>query len=237
MRISEMLTSIATWLESPHNEAILLSEYDDNCLNIVANSCIEAAQLLKVAAKEVESVEPPEPSKLTPRAIEELASIASAFDSSGDPELKKQASVIDELLLTIAAPEDALKNRKNSMEDRIDALKKKYEEPRESLMEDIKAKATAKAIEDSKMTKEYRVMQAPLNTRYDPDHPGVMLARVGDGIWQSEMTKKIYDFNEGYTLNTGVKVPGSSISEQTQADPREFHSMFDTREERTNLND
>lgn len=236
MRISEMLISIANWLENPNNEAILLSEYDDNCLKIVSNSCIEAAQLLKTAAEKVEEVEPPAPSNLTPESIEELASIATAFDASNDPNLKKQASVIDELLLSIAAPEDAIKKQKSYLDQRIEDLKYKYNHPRESLAEDMKSEATVKAIEDSDMIKEYRVMQAPLNTRYDPDHAGVLLNRIGDGIWQSEMTKKIYDFKEGFKLNNGMIVPGSSVSEQTQVDPREFHSVFDTREERLGEN-
>lgn len=232
MRISEMLVSIANWLESPNNEAILLSEYNDNCLNVVADSCVQAASLLKLAAKQVEDIEPPEPSKLTPQSIEELAAIASAFDQSNDPNLKKQAAVIDELLLTIAAPEDSLQKKRSDLDNRIQELKNKYNSPRESLKEDIKAEATVKAIDDSQMIKEYRIMQSPLSTRYDPDHPGVMLNRIGEGIWQSEMTKKLYNFNEGYTLNTGVKVPGSDVSEQTQVDPREFETIFDTREER-----
>ncbi len=227
-----MLIAIAQWLESPDNEAILLSEYDDNCLNIVSHSCVEAAQLLKKAAREVESIEPPEESALTPQSLSELASIANAFDLSGDPNLKKQASVIDELLLTIASPEDALRNKRANDDRRIEALKEKYQNPSKELESLNKVEQGVKDIDSSKMTKDYRIMEHALSTRYDPSMPGVLTHRVGDGVWQSEMTKKVYDYNEGYSLDNGSKVPGSSVSEQTHVDNREMHSVFDTREGR-----
>ena len=103
MRISEMLKAIASWLESPNNEAILLSEYNDDCLKVVSESCILASSALKKAAQEVDLIEPKEDSNLTPEAIDELAEIAYAFDASGDENLRKQASVIDELLLVETA--------------------------------------------------------------------------------------------------------------------------------------
>lgn len=232
MRIGDMLISIAQWLESPDNEAILLAEYDDGCLKVVSESCIEAAQLLKKAALKVESIEPPEESILNERSLEELASIANAFDSSGDPNLKKQASVIDELLLTIAAPEGFFKKKQAAEEKMIDELQKKYRNPKKELESLNKVEDSLKSISNSGMTKDYRIMEHALSTRYDPDLPGVLTSRVGDGLWQSEMTKKVYDYNEGYSLSDGDKVPGSSVSEQTRVDNREMHSVFDTREGR-----
>ena len=56
MRISEMLKAIASWLESPNNEAILLSEYNDDCLKVVSESCILASSALKKAAQEVDLI-------------------------------------------------------------------------------------------------------------------------------------------------------------------------------------
>jgi hypothetical protein len=232
MRIGDMLIAIAQWLESPHNEAILLSEYNDDCLKVVSESCVEAAQLLKKAAYQVEQLEPEEQSKLTPEALDELASIATAFDFSEDPNLRKQASVIDELLLTVAAPPDFLKKKEAAEDQRIKDLQNKYKNPQEELKSINKVEDGNKAIEDSGMTKQYRVMEHSLSTRYDPDLPGVQIARVGDDVWQSEMTKKVYNFSEGYTLSNGSKVPGSSVSEQTHTDGRDFHSQFDNRESR-----
>lgn len=232
MRISDMLLSIANWLEHPNNEAVLLAEYDDECLNVVAQSCVEAAQLLKKAAHRVDAIEPEEDSKITPESLEELAAIATAFDASSDPNLKKQASVIDELLLTIAAPKNFLKDKQAAKDQRIEDLKRVYQNPSEELHKLDNVKESAKEIADSNLTKDYRVMEHALSTRYDPDYPGVLLTRVGDGIWQSEMTKKTYNFNEGFILNNGDKVPGGDVAEQTGLDQREMHSIFDTREDR-----
>ena len=72
MRISEMLQAIASWLESPNNEALLLAEYDETCSKIVAENCVLAAALLKNAAEQVEVVEPAPESNLTPESITEL---------------------------------------------------------------------------------------------------------------------------------------------------------------------
>ena len=127
MRIAEMLNAIASWLESPNNEALLLAEYNDDCAKVVAENCVLAAALLKNAAEQVDTMEPAPESKITPESIEEIANLATALDQSGDPALQKQASVLDELLLTIAAPPNALAERKDLLDNRTDELKKKYQ--------------------------------------------------------------------------------------------------------------
>ena len=236
MRISEMLNCIASWLESPDNEALLLAEYDDECLQVVAESCVEAAAALKVAANKVDEIEPPEESKITSESIEGLANIATAFDSSGDPELKKQASVIDELLLTIAAPPNALSEKRAAEEKKIDELKKRYQEPKKDLDELNKVSDSNKAIDDSNLTKQYKILEAPLSTRYCPDHPGTQMARIGPNEFQCEMDKKIYNFSTGFKLNTGEMVPGGDVSEQTKGLNETSHAIFDSREERLATN-
>jgi len=232
MRISEMLTAIASWLESPDNEAILLAEYDDDCLQIVADSCVQAAALLKITAETIEDIEPPEESKITPEALDDLANLATAFDESGDPELKKQASVIDELLLTIASPPEAVVQRKDLMDQRIVELKKKYEQPTKDLAESNKIADSEKLIEKSNMTKQMDIQQSPLSSRYCPDHAGAQIARVGEHMWQCELDKKIYNFETGFTLNSGVKVPGGDVANQSQIINIPFYAIFDTRQDR-----
>jgi len=232
MRISDMLTAIASWLESPNNEAMLLAEYHEDSAQVVAESCVLAAALLKNAAEQVGSMEPPEPSKITPESIEEIAALAAAFDASGDVGLKKQASVLDELLLSIAAPPNALAQAKDSDDKRIDTLKKKYEDPSKELREVNKIADSEKAIEKSDMTKNYRIMEAPLSTRYCPDHPGVQISRVGEHMWQCELDKKSYNFETGFELNNGAKVPGGDVNQQTQGVNIPYHAIFDTREGR-----
>lgn len=236
MRISEMLYAIASWLESPNNEALLLSEYDEDCMKIVASSCIEAAALLKITAETVDSIEPEEESKITPESIEELAAVAAAFDASGDPALIKQASVIDELLLTIASPPNALAERKDLEDQRIVELKKKYEQPSKDLEKNNKLADAKKAIEGSAALKEYRILEAPLSSRYCPDHPGSQIARIGEHMWQCELDKKTYNFETGFQLNTGDKVPGGDVSNQTQGIEIPYYALFDDRQGRLESN-
>ncbi len=232
MRISEMLNAIASWLESPNNEALLLAEYHEDSAQVVAESCVLAAALLKSAAEEVSLTEPPEPSKITPESIEGIAALAAAFDASGDPGLKKQASVLDELLLSIAAPPNAYAARQDLEEQRIKDLQKKYHNAHDELYESNKIAESEKAIEQSGMTKEYRIMEAPLSSRYCPDHPGVQISRIGEHMWQCELDKKSYNFETGFELNNGSKVPGGDVSEQTSSVILPYHAIFDTREGR-----
>ena len=234
MRISEMLTAIAAWLESPNNEALLLAENDEECLQIVANACVEAAALLKITAEAVEDIEPPAESNITPEALDDLAQLATAFDESGDPALQKQASVIDELLLTIASPPDAMLQRKDLVDKRLDELKKKYEQPSKDLADNNKIADSIKAIDKSNMTKEMNILEAPLSSRYCPDHPGTQIARIGEHMWQCELDKKTYNYETGFTLNNGTKVPGGDVASQTQGSNIPYYAIFDSREARLN---
>lgn len=236
MRIAEMLQAIASWLESPNNEAILLAEYDDECLKIVASHCVEAAATLQKAAQIVDSIEPQEESKITPESLEKLADLATAFDASGDEELQKQASVIDELLLSVASPPGAMSERKVSDDKKIEDLKKKYENPRKDLEDSNKIAESKNAIDKSNMTKQFRIMEAPLSSRSCPDHAGAQIARVGENMWQCEMDKKIYNFAIGFELANGNKVPGGNVSLQTQEVDIPNSNIFDSRESRLNSN-
>ena len=236
MRIAEMLHAMATWLESPSNEALLLAEQDEHCLKVVADSCVLAAALLKKAAEEVDEIEQAQPSNITPESVEELGILANAFECSDDPQLKKMASVLDEILLTIAAPPGAVKAAADREELRIAELRKKYHQPREELQAMDKTSDSLRAIDKSNMIKEYRIMEHPLNTRYCPDHPGAQISRVGEHVWQCELDKRTYNFETGYQLQSGEKVPGGDVAQQTQSVSTPFHAIFDTREGRLGYN-
>lgn len=231
MRIAEMLQAIASWLEDPNNEALLIAEYDDECLEVVAESCIEAAALLKKAAERVDAMEPVESTSLTPESLDSLADIAAAFDESGDPALMAQASVIDELLLTIAVSPNSIQDKKAAEEDRINMLKEKYENTAKQLKEDNKIVEAEKAIEKSKMT-EAGILEGSLSTRTCPDHPGAQLGRTGEHSWQCELDKKTYNYQTGFTMANGIKVPGGDVANQTKMETPESHAIFDTRESR-----
>jgi len=236
MRIAELLNAMASWLESPNNEALLLAEADEKCMKVVAESCVLAAELLKKAADEVDVLESPTESVITSDSIEETAALASAFDQSGDPQLKRIASVLDELLLTIAAPPNAYAERKDLVDARVDEVRKKYDDPRKELHKYNQIGKSEKAIEQSGFTKEYKILEAPLSTRYCPDHAGAQIARVGEHVWQCELDKKTYNFETGFELANGSKVPGGDVSQQTGGLDTPFHAIFDTREGRLGYN-
>lgn len=231
MRIAEMLQAIASWLEDPNNEALLIAEYDEDCLNVVAESCIEAAALLKKAAARVDQMEPPTESVVTSESLDKLADIAAAFDESGDPELIAQASVIDELLLTIATPPNSIQGKVAAEDKRIDSLKEKYENVSKQLRENNKISEAEKAIEKSKMT-EASILEGSLSTRTCPDHPGAQMARLGEHQWQCELDKKTFNYQTGFEMANGMKVPGGDVSNQTKMETPESHAIFNTRESR-----
>lgn len=234
MRTAELLNAMAAWLESPNNEAMLLAEGDAKCLQVVAESCVLAAELLKKAADEVDVLEPPTESLITPESIEETAALAAALDQSGDPQLQKMASVLDELLLTVAAPPGAVAEKRAAENQRLEELRKKYQKPREMIREYHKLGDVEKAIEKSNFTKNYRILEAPLSSRTCPDHPGAQMGRVGEHVFQCELDKKTYNYETGYTLDNGEKVPGGDVAQQTMGLEIPFHAIFDTREGRLN---
>ena len=83
--------------------------------------------------------------------------------------LQKQASVIDELILGIAAPQGSYKAAKAAEDYRLEELKKKYEQPRKDLADTNKIADSEKAIEKSNFTKQYKILEAPLSSRYCPE--------------------------------------------------------------------
>lgn len=234
MRVSELLTAIAAWLESPENEALMLAEYDEASMTSVAKTCVAAAEILKRGAEEVEALEPPEEAKLTPDALDHLNQVITAFDQSDNVELQRTASVIDELLLTIASPPKWAASYKEAQENRLDVLKAKYEDTKKQLDIMNKVKESAMGIDKSPMSKQYRIMEAPLSTRTCPDHAGGLLARVGENMWQCQLDKKVYNWNTGFTNERGEKVPGGDVANQTPMFHPQPHAIFDTREGRLN---
>lgn len=55
-----------------------------------------------------------------------------------------------------------------------------------------------------------------LSTRHSPDHIGVQTRRIGDNVYQDPITNKIYDYNEGFSLEGGGVVGGGSVDNQTK---------------------
>lgn len=236
MNLSEKLRRLAAKLQEEADP--ILAEAEDSeptfelVLQAVASSTVsleEAADLLdKAGVSNLMSVSD----------IEGLRDWATELDGSGDPALQKKASVLDELLLTLAAPKNAVAQIKANTEDELRRLRDKYRNqrreelysgPREELRDQRHAAQSEKAVQQQ-VTKR-RPMQEPLQTRYSPDMPGVPMIRISDGVYQCSATGKIYNFQAGYTTAKGTQIPGTSVQRQTELnDPMRGHTMFTTRE-------
>lgn len=232
MKLSEKLNILARWLENEENDLLVSAEDNDKCLEIIANTLVNAASILKSCAEKVAAVEPEE-SLINDQNLSELAILAEEFDKSGDSFLQKQASVLDEILLTLAAPRGYVDKVKMIENDRLDQLKKKYKDVKKTHDEMNKISDSIKDIEKSDTFKKYRPLEAPLNTRYCPDHPGAQIARVGESQWQCMMDNKVYNFEAGYTTLKGNKVPGGNVSMQTPDSLDVNHEQFVAREDIT----
>lgn len=229
MKLSEKLLIVAGWLEDSENDLLVNAEHDQSCLLTVASALVKAAEALREGADEISKLEP---AMLTPEKLDEMAAVAQAFDESGDELLRKQASVLDEILLTLAAPRGAAIDFRQANDDRIEQLKKKYKDTKSHQDELNKVSDSLKAIEKSPVYKTYRPLESPLSTRYCPDHAGGMIVRIGEHTWQCVMDKKVYNFDSGFKTMRGNVVPGGGVEHQTPDHAEEGHSVFDTRDGR-----
>ena len=177
--------------------------------------------------------------QITEDMLDELVLLAETLDQNADPRIRKQATVLDELLLTLAAPKNSVVQAKIANEDEINRLREKYRTsqredvykgPKEALDKQNLVDKTRKAVDEK--VKTFEPLEAPLQTRYSPDTPGSMTTRVADGVYQDVTTGKQYDYNNGYTTNKGNKIPGSSVDQQIPdlGDYQEGQNLFETRE-------
>lgn len=208
------------------------AQTDPSMLNAYVNGIAASLVNLEKLAQEHEQ-------DITPDMLDDLVSLAHALDESADPGLRKKASVLDELLLTIAAPKNAVAQAKKQSMDELNRLREKYrgdqlqfayQAPKISLDKQNLIEQTRKAVDEK--LKKYEVLQAPLQTRYSPDYPGVPTTRVADGVYQDVMTGKVYDYNAGYTTNKGNRIPGSTVAGQIPdlGAAQQMQSLFETRE-------
>ena len=234
MKLSDKLLLIAGWLESSENDLLVNAEQDEKHLEIVAAALVKAADAFYASAEEVEKIEPND--GLTTDKLDELAAVAKAFDESDDELLRKQASVLDDILFTLAVPENAVMNAKKAEEAKIDELKKKYQDTKNKLDNMNKVSDSIKDIEKSPVAKKYKILEAPLSTRYCPQHHGFGVIRVGEHRYQCPVDGKIYDYETGFTDIDGSHTPGGSVSEQTKVPQHQnTNTIFDTRSQRLGI--
>lgn len=242
MRISELLIAMAQELESEDNEALVLAEYDDSSFEKTAEGLLLAAAQLRKAAASVDAIEPDEEMRDLKSVFADVAQLAQELDNSNDSDLQKRASVLDEILLTFGSPKGVLSQFKQAQDDELAKLKEKYRQqdhdrafvaPKEALDLQNGRKDTEAAFK--KQVKVFEPMEASLQTRYCPDHPGVGMVHLADYVYQCNLDNKVYDWQAGFTTMKGNKVPGTSATMQTvdHDNHSQPHSVFNSREQMT----
>jgi hypothetical protein len=134
--------------------------------------------------------------------VETLAAItnfATILDCDGH---EKAAEILDQVLKTAAAKTkapyaDLYDSKAHNEQTLYNALKDATIEVKEPHLEGWKGG------------------DHPLLTRYSPDYPGVMLLRIADGIYQDMLSKKVYDFKNGFVTENGTRYYGGSVANQT----------------------
>jgi hypothetical protein len=239
MRTSELLLQLADNLDSGDNSVLVRASEDERMVDIVANALVSAAAILRTAAEEVGDFGP----DISEEDLEEMAVIAEEFDKSNDPLLQKQASVLDEILLSVSSDRLAIERFKQAQTAETERLRSKYRS--QHLESDYHG---AKKVHDheiaqagegkpaeaiSKRVKNYRPLEASLSTRYCPDHPGAPVLRIADSIYQCDLDKQLYNYEAGYTTMAGNSVPGTGVSNQSQflGQRAPEHANFSTREQ------
>jgi len=210
----DLLKTSAAWLDNPDNELFGLLEFDDNSLSIAVKAAVLASACLKKAALDIQLISGIEDTnkygKTVIDAMNDLTALANEFDESGDENLIKRASVLDEILITMASGVEQQEILKQNFDKKIAEIKERSKKMNDPSFQ--KKIATEPAAPQKK---EYRPLEAPLSTRYCPDHPGASLARIRDNVWYCLYDSKQYDFSAGYTTMKGNKVPPSSVENQT----------------------
>lgn len=148
---------------------------------------------------------------------ERLASLADKLDAMG---LTKEADLIDETIQKLA--KDVEWQKEDSKTEQSKRYNAKYNNEQTFQQPKIEK---PKKIEHH--IPEYRNSEnKALSTRYCKDHPGVMLNRVGEGIYECELDHKRYNYELEYGSVAAQTPSTSNISLPSR--------LFDPNEERLN---
>lgn len=136
-------------------------------------------------------------------ALKKLAAFALMLDIEGH---RVTADVIDAYL----ALEPSLKKEARLADE--DHLYDREKHREESLFTKLE-KEQRKAVEPE--FDSWKGGAHTLLTRYSPDYPGVMMLRVSDGVYQDMLSKRVYDFRQGFITEEGKVYTGGSGALQT----------------------
>jgi hypothetical protein len=211
---------VINYLEDADNDLFTQVDHDQDKLIEVASLLTMASNLIKMAS---DLVEEESDNNIADGLLDDLAAVASSFDNSGDEILIKKASVLDELLLTIAADKKILLQNKIAATQKLKDLREKFRNSqkeidlRKRLRKVNKIDEAERVMKKSDVIKEQKAespMKHARESRTCADHPGALVVRIADGVYQCSLDEKIYDYNNGFDMYNGEKVSGGSISNQ-----------------------
>ncbi len=155
-----------------------------------------------------------------------LAEMADRLDSIG---ATKEANLIDNFISKHASGPVVLKSA-DDQEKKYDAKYHHSLQVREPKNKDKKeTKHSVKNYEGGHGC-------STLSTRYCPEHPGVMLGRIGELTYQCSLDGHVYNYEAGWVDADGTNHPGGSVAGQTP-DSTGYdtpHRVFDSRENTLN---
>jgi hypothetical protein len=211
-------SNVVEYLQSADNDLLISIDHDDDKMVEVASLLAMASELICLASDIVDDTTD---EHIASELIEDLASIASAFDASEDEMLIKKASVLDELLFSVAADKTLLLQNKIAATQKLKDLRDKFRSSKKELSTRQKLRKMNHSDEMEKRVESSGVLDADkratpmrhaLDARTCPDHAGTQLKHIDDGVWQCTLDEKIYNFKDGFTLYNGEKVSGGSIA-------------------------
>jgi len=237
LTVSKKLKALARQIEEASEELRADAQSDESLFDFVNLAVAKAICTIDEASNGIVSSSSGE---VTPENLEEMARIADAWDESGDELLSKQAHVLDEILFALSSPKNVMAQVQERQNKKIEELRQKgrtetrvkdYEEPQKRLNDMYKTEQIADAVK--KNVKDFRPLQAPLQTRSCPDHSGTAMRRVSDRAYQCSLDGHIYNYEMGYTTEKGETVPGSSVENQIPdwGAVNPGHTIFNTRED------
>jgi len=217
-------STIIDELENPDNELLCCVDHDQEKLNSVASLLVQASALIQNAYDI--ALESDDSHVIA--ALEDIAKLASSYDENGSSDMVKRASVLDELLHSIASDPKTLIRAKIAAAQKIKDMREKYRNAQKDLSVQKELIKKNKLDDGASRIKKSNVLDVPkINTpmahprdsRTCPDHAGALVARVGPGVYQCSIDGKVYDFNQGFALESGQKVMGGSVADQNAFNP------------------
>lgn len=187
-------------------------------------------KLLKQMVSENETAEDNAEDIGADQVLAQLSDVADQLDKAG---VVEAANMIDEFIKN--ADNDVMKWKE---EDKTTEQSKRYDSKYHHSVQIREPNKEHNSV-DREGRKEHHVKTyqqtnvISLSARHCPDHIGVQLGRVAEGVYQCTLDGAIYNWEAGWTDYLGNKHSGGSVAAQTpnSSDYSAPHRIFDSREQ------